>query len=120
MFEAVYKLAGLYAMQRLGELGKFFPRIQRGLGVRGGCEVALHEIQHFWEADKANIVLSTDIFNAYNTRSRVAMAEALCLTRSCPPLSPLALGVLDALHTPHPQGRAALLARSLQTRGHAG
>ena len=80
--ETIYRLAAHYAISQIGNLSKFFPRIQLGLH-RAGSERYIHRLQAFLEKQQHDcVIMSLDIKNAFNTRSRVKMAESLFNTPS--------------------------------------
>jgi len=88
------------------QASKAFPSIQLGVGISGGTERALHAVQaeielcSFSAATDNSVsnpntdvaVLSIDMKNAFNNRSRAAIAKAIprmshcCATRSLVPL----------------------------------
>ena len=84
--ETIYRLAAHYAISQIGNLSKLFPRIQLGLH-RAGTERYIHRLQAFLEKQQNDcVVMSLDIKNAFNTRSRVKMAESLFKTRCTHPI----------------------------------
>ncbi len=74
IIDTAYKLAALYVMSLIDVE---FDTIQRGTGTKGGVEVAVHEIQARLEQSPNHIVLSTDVANAFNSRHRSHIEEAL-------------------------------------------
>ncbi len=61
-----------------------FPRIQLGVGVKGGTETAVIRTQLAIEASPSSVVLKLDFSNAFNSINRARVAEAFyaqeCLT----------------------------------------
>ena len=73
--EVFCKLAGLYGASCFNTASAF-PAIQLGVGVSGGCERAVHSIRAATESyGDQSVLISTDIKNAYNTRSRATILE---------------------------------------------
>jgi hypothetical protein len=84
--ETIYRLAAHYAISQIGNLTKLFPRVQLGLH-RAGSERYIHRLQAFLEKQQNDcVVMSLDIKNAFNTRSRVKMAESLFKTPCTHPI----------------------------------
>ncbi len=46
---------------RSDTLSKLFPRIQLGVGVSGGSEIAVHTINAALDTGRKTVVISTDI-----------------------------------------------------------
>ena len=89
--ESFMRLAALHALYvtTIAKIGDEFADVQAGTAANGGAETAVHAIQSAIDAMPAadcGIVLSTDFKNAFNTRHRRAIAEALF---AAPGLSPL-------------------------------
>jgi hypothetical protein len=106
--EAITKVASSYTIRRLLSLQSFFQDIQFGVGAAGGSETALHYLQGLLEMMKQKqsssrqledekiespsslsnpvVVLKTDIKNAFNSRSRVRIAETLFGNKDASPL----------------------------------
>ncbi|MBA2721612.1 MAG: hypothetical protein H0U56_01695 [Methylibium sp.] len=86
--ETLYKLAGLHALESIKHLmPELFPSIQLGCGVKGGPEIAVHRTQLALERGGPDtVVLRTDFKNAFNERSRHAIAKALFACKSTSPL----------------------------------
>ena len=82
------RLAKIYAVKMSScDLRSMFPSIQLGCGQKNGCERVLHALQAFHErAPVHHVVCSTDIRNAFNTRRRRDMWDALVKQPSCQPL----------------------------------
>ena len=75
--ETLYRLAAHYAIGQIGNLSDLFPRIQLGLH-KAGTEKYIHRLQAFLEKQQEDCtIMSLDIKNAFNTRSRVKMATTL-------------------------------------------
>jgi hypothetical protein len=74
--EVIWKLATAMAMERMGDgaIAECLPSIQLGVGVAGG---SVHAAQAALQSDSANMVLLTDIRNAFNESTRTAIARAL-------------------------------------------
>ena len=82
------RLAKIYAVKMSAcDLKSMFPSIQLGAGQKGGCERVLHALQAFHKhAPVSSVICSTDIKNAFNTRRRRDMWDALVAQPSCEPL----------------------------------
>jgi hypothetical protein len=86
--EEIVKLAAEYGLELVGldAIAKYLPVIQFGQGMAGGLEAARHLIQGMLEASELSYLVLADIANAFNTRSREEMLEALY---ACEDLGPL-------------------------------
>ncbi len=82
------RLAKIYATKMSScDLNSMFPSIQLGAGHKNGCERVVHALQAFHKrAAPGNVICSTDIKNAFNTRRRCDMWDALVKQPSCQPL----------------------------------
>ena len=78
MGDLFYKLAAHTAVKAVEpSFGKIFPRIQYGLGIRGGPQVAFHRIQRAIESSDVSACVTFDVKNAFNSRDRAAIARAI-------------------------------------------
>lgn len=69
------KCANVFAM---GKLETYFKPYQLGVGVRGGCEAAVHACRRFLESmPDDQIVVKLDFRNAFNSLRRDAMLRAV-------------------------------------------
>lgn len=89
MGETLFKAACMYV--RCTIMGTsiaeaFNDGIQYGVAIRGGCDTAILKIQAGLDADHRNVAILADISNAYNTRERGDIADALHADRSMRPL----------------------------------
>ena len=77
--EVLWKLATALAMEKMGSAAnaECLPSIQLGVGVAGGSVIALHAAQAALQCDAGNMVLLTDVRNAFNESSRKSIASAL-------------------------------------------
>ena len=68
-----------------------FPTIQYGVvDFAGGCERVLHQLRYLQRhAPAGHVICSTDIKNAFNTRRRADIWNALVAHDSCKNLLPL-------------------------------
>jgi len=85
------RLAKIYAVKACQlDYTTLFPSIQLGVGHSNGCERVLHTLQAFHAyAPVGNVICSTDIKNAFNSRRRIDMWNALLQQPSCQPLQRL-------------------------------
>jgi hypothetical protein len=75
--EALLKLIERYGMETFSPASAF-PTIQLGVGKPGGVEKAIHLLRAATESyGNESILISTDIQNAYNTRDRRKIMEAV-------------------------------------------
>jgi len=79
MPESIYKLAALFCLNSMDyAIPTLFPRIQLGVGIKGGPEIAIHRTQLALErGGPGTVVLRTDFRNAFNERDRAIIARAL-------------------------------------------
>jgi hypothetical protein len=77
--EIFYRLAGCVRNATIAaNVHSLFPRIQYGVGIKGGAEKALHKIRVAYDKHgKDGVVIRTDFTNAFNARRRDAMFKAL-------------------------------------------
>ncbi len=72
------KLAAHFILDVVSEhFSNIFHPIQLGLGTPGGAETIIHACQLLLETDPDSVLFSVDIDNAFNSKSRALMAEAL-------------------------------------------
>ena len=101
MGEAFYKLACLYALSLVrDEVRPALGPIQFGVSP-GGSESALHVLQSAVELHPDWVIISTDISNAFNSRSRPDILESLFATPSLSPLFRLAQWSYGSESSPH-------------------
>ena len=84
--ETFYKLAAHYALHQCGGLDQVFAPVQLAVGVPGGVEVAVHMLRAAADVP-GNLLVQLDITNAFNTRDRQRILDAV-LAR--PELGPIA------------------------------
>ena len=90
MGDIFYKLAAYVGTKAIEpNLDGVFPRIQYGLGVRGGTQVAFHLIQRAIEADDQSVCIKFDVKNAFNSRRRSSIGKAILDTPELHPIWPL-------------------------------
>jgi hypothetical protein len=83
--ECLYRLSALYSLS-LFSAAKCFPRIQLGVGHRGGSERALHLLQAATELHGSEaVVVTTDWANAFNSRSRSEIGNSFLSNANCNP-----------------------------------
>ena len=71
----------------------FFPTIQEGVGIPGGCEKVVHSIRAARKAHGPDaIVITVDTANAFNTRRRIDIWNALCAHAGVQPARPRCAG----------------------------
>jgi len=77
--DAFYKLAASIAVSSVVQRhsATLFPRVQLGIGVKGGVETAVHSTQAALLSSPDHFTLKLDFRNAFNTRRRSVMASAL-------------------------------------------
>lgn len=90
MGDAFYKIAGEIVCRRLApSLHEVFPRIQLGIGVPGGVQIAFHLLQRALEAHPNAVAIKFDVRNAFNTRRRDLIADSIRDTPKLHPMWPL-------------------------------
>jgi hypothetical protein len=89
MGEVIYKCVGAYMMTKHKDLVKeALPGIQLGVGADGGPEVAVHVILNALRKKHPglyNILISDDLPNAYNERSRARILQILFSNKKLKP-----------------------------------
>ena len=82
--EVFYKLATLRAQQLTSPVAaELLQPIQLGVGVSGGCEIAIHTLQHaLTQPSEPFAALSIDFRNAFNERSRADILSLLFKEKS--------------------------------------
>ena len=76
--EVLLKLAAIINFSMVKDaLTAILRPVQRGVGVAGGCESAVHSVQAWLELNPGHIALKTDFENAFNTMSRALMLQKL-------------------------------------------
>ena len=84
------KIASKIALARVMEaLAKHLRSIQRGVGVKGGCESVIHNVQAMLELNPSWICMKTDFTNAFNSMSREVMLSELFKIKELAPIFPL-------------------------------
>jgi hypothetical protein len=91
MGEVFYRLAVIYAMRACQlPYKQLFPSVQYGVGCPGGCERVIHQLRYLQQhSPQGHIICTTDIKNAFNTRRRLDIYNALLEQPSCKNLIPL-------------------------------
>ena len=77
--EIFYRVAATLALQTIRDaISNLLKPIQLGVGVSGGCEAIIHNLQHLLEqSDHPVAALAVDFKNAFNTISRQTVLESL-------------------------------------------
>ena len=77
--EIFYRIAATLALQTIRDaISDLLKPIQLGVGVSGGCEAIIHNLQHLLEqSDHPVAALAVDFKNAFNTISRRTVLESL-------------------------------------------
>ena len=84
------KIASKIALARvMAALSAHLRSIQRGVGVKGGAESVIHNVQAMLELNPTWICLKTDFTNAFNSMSREVMLTELFKIKELAPIWPI-------------------------------
>jgi hypothetical protein len=86
--EIIYRVTASRAVKLLSkQIADILLPYQYGVGVPGGCEIILHDLQHTLEQQSLKVAAFTiDFKNAFNTVSRIACIEQLHKYKTLQPL----------------------------------